>query len=92
MRPRIKKGFGKITHSELKEYLTNNRVYGFTVDITENTLIYSYNIMFRKNKENPEMLFVEVSQSSKLVLKAWTDKGKTFNNIKELLDYTILKI
>jgi len=91
MRPRIKKGFGKLIHSELKEYLTNNKVYGFTVDITENTLIYIYNIMFRKNKENPEMLFVEVSQSSKLVLKAWTDKGKTFNNIKELLDYTILK-
>ena len=88
MRPRIKKGFGKITHSELKEYLTNNRVYGFTVDITEDTLIYSYNIMFRKNKENPEMLFIEVSKTSKLVLKAWTNKGVTFNNIEDLKKYT----
>lgn len=91
MRPRVKIEFGKMTYSELKEYLTNNRVFGFMVKICPKTLIYSYNIMFRKNKENPEMLFVEVSQSSKLVLKAWTDKGKTFNNIKELLDYTILK-
>ena len=32
-------------------------------------------MMFRKNKENPEMLYVEILQASKLVLKAWIDKG-----------------
>ena len=91
MRHRFNK-FSNIVFSEINKYLTENAVYGFKAILKESIIIYSYNIMFRKNKENPEMLFVEVSQSSKLVLKAWTDKGKTFNNIKELLDYTILKI
>ena len=87
MRPRIN-GFGKITRKELDKYLTENQVYGFTVKINESTFVYSYHIMFRENKTDPEMLFVEVSKSSKLVLKAWTNRGKTFNNIDELKKYT----
>ena len=87
MRPRIN-GFGKITRKELDKYLTENQVYGFTVKINESTFVYSYHIMFRENKKDPEMLFVEVSKSSKLVLKAWTNRGKTFNNIDELKKYT----
>ena len=87
MRPRIN-SFGKITYKELNTYLTDNCVFGFVVTIKENTYVYSYNIMFRKNKEKPEMLFVEVSQNSKFVLKAWTDKGRKFNNINDLKNYT----
>jgi len=87
MRPRINT-FGRITRKELETYLNENQVYGFTVKILESTLIYSYNMMFRKNKEQPEMLFIEVSKVSKLVLKAWTNKGKIFNNIDELKKYT----
>lgn len=87
MRPRINT-FGRITRKELDNYLVENQVYGFTVKIKENTFIYSYNIMFRKTKEAPEMLFVEVSKSSKLVLKTWTNKGRKFNNIDELKKYT----
>ena len=87
MRPRINT-FGKITRKELDAYLLENKVYGFTVKIKDNTYVYSYNIMFRKNKEKPEMLFIEVSQNSKLVLKAWTDKGRKFNNINDLKNYT----
>lgn len=87
MRPRIN-SFGKITYKELNTYLTDNYVFGFVVTIKENTYVYSYNIMFRKNKEKPEMLFIEVSQSSKIVLKAWTDKGKKFNNVNDLKNYT----
>jgi hypothetical protein len=86
MRPRIN-NFGKITRKELDAYLLENKIYGFTVKIKENTFIYSYNIMFRKNKERPEILFVEVSQNSKLVLKAWTDKDRKFNNVNELKKY-----
>ena len=44
--------------------------------------------MFRETKKDPEMLFVEVSKASKLVLKAWTNKGRKFNNIDELKKYT----
>jgi len=87
MRPRINT-FGKITRKELEKYLNENQVYGFTVKINESTLTYTYHMMFRKNKEKPEMLYVEVSQASKLVLKAWTDKGVSFKNIDELKKYT----
>lgn len=87
MRPRIN-SFGKITYSEINTYLTKNAVYGFKAKINDKTITYSFNIMYRKNKENPEMLFLEVSQSSKLVLKAWTDKGIVFKNIEELKIYT----
>lgn len=87
MRPRINT-FGKITYKELHEYLTENQVYGFTAKIEICTIIYSYHIMFRENKKDPEMLFVEVSQTSKLVLRAWTDRGMKFNNADELKKYT----
>lgn len=87
MRPRINT-FGRITRKELEVYLNENQVYGFTVKRLENTLIYSYNMMFRKNKEEPEMLFVEVSRASKLALKAWTNKGVKFNNVEDLKKYT----
>ena len=87
MRPRINT-FGRITKKELEKYLNENQVYGFTVKILESTLVYSYNMMFRKNKEQPEMLFIEVSRASKLVLKAWTNKGVKFNNVEELKRYT----
>ena len=77
MRPRINT-FGKITRKELDKYLTENQVYGFTVKINDSTFVYSYHIMFRETKKDPVMLFVEVSKASKLVLKAWTDKGRKF--------------
>ena len=86
MRPRIN-SFGKITRKELDDYLYDNYVHGFTVSIKEKTLIYSYFIMFRKTREDPEKLFVEVSRTSKLVLNAWTDRGIKFNNIDELKKY-----
>ena len=87
MRPRINT-FGRITRKELDSYLVENQVYGFTAKVNENTFTYSYNIMFRETKKEPEMLFVEVSKASKLVLKAWTNRGKTFNNVNELKQYT----
>lgn len=87
MRPRIN-GFGKITRKELDIYLTENQVYGFTVKINDNIFTYSYHIMFRDNKKTPEMLYVKVSPNSKLVLGAYTDRGKIFKNIEELKQYT----
>ena len=86
MRPRIN-NFGRITRKELDSFLYDNQVYGFTVKINETTLVYSYHIMFRNTRSEPEMLFVEVSRASKLVLKAWTDKGVSFKNIDELKKY-----
>ena len=86
MRPRINT-FGRITRKELEAYLNENQVYGFTVKVLESTLVYSYNMMFRKNKTQPEMLFVEVSRASKLVLNAWTNKGVKFNNVEDLKKY-----
>ena len=88
MRPRINSTFGVIKRKELDNYLIENQVYGFTVKVNESTLVYSYNIMFRNTREQPEMLFVEVSKTSKLVLKAWTNKGKNFKSIDELKKYT----
>lgn len=86
MRPRIN-NFGKITRKELDNFLTENKVFGFTAKVQESTIVYSYNMMFRNTRAVPEMLFVEVSQASKLVLKAWTNKGKNFSNIDELKKY-----
>jgi len=88
MRPRINSTFGVIKRKELDNYLTENQVYGFTVKVNESTFVYSYHIMFRNTKEQPEMLFIEVSKASKFVLKAWTNKGKNFKNIDELKKYT----
>lgn len=87
MRPRIS-SFGKITRKELDTYLTANQVYGFVVKIEPEVFVYSYHIMFRENKKDPEMLYVKVSTYSKLVLDAYTNRGKTFKNIDELKQYT----
>lgn len=82
MRPRINK-FGKITRAELDNFLTDNRIYGFIANRLDGEIIYSYHIMFRHNKKAPELLYVKVSTSSKLVLAAWTDTH-TFETINEL--------
>ena len=82
MRPRISK-FGKITRTELDNFLTDNRIYGFTAKVGLDEIIYSYHIMFRHNKKAPELLYVKVSTSSKQVLKVWTD-NHTFETIDEL--------
>lgn len=87
MRPRIN-NFGRITRKELNDYLTENHVYGFVVTIEKDSLLYTYNILFRNNKKDPEMLYVKVSPTSKLVLGSWTNRGKKFNNIDELKNYT----
>ena len=44
--------------------------------------------MYRFNKKDPEMLYVEVSQTSKLVIGVWTNWGKKFKNVEELKTYT----
>ena len=82
MRPRISK-FGKITYPALDKFLLDNRIYGFTAKVGLDEIIYSYHIMFRHNKKAPELLYVKVSTSSKLVLAAWTDTH-TFETIDEL--------
>ena len=87
MRPRINT-FGKISKSELQEYLTQNYVFGFIAKKNEHTILYTYKMMFRSNRNNPEELYIEVSNTSKLVLKAWTNKGIIFNSINELKKYT----
>ena len=86
MRPRIN-SFGRITRKELDQFLNQNKVWGFTAKRNDTTFVYSYNIMFRNTKQTPEMLFVEVSKASKLVLKAWTNKDRNFSNIDELKKY-----
>ena len=87
MRPRINT-FGIIKFNELDSYLIENKVFGHTVKRNPNTLVYSYIMMFRNNKKKPIMLFIEVSRTSKLVLKGWTDNGMKFSNIDELKSYT----
>lgn len=88
MRPRIN-AFGKITHNELKKHFTDNYVWGDIVKIKEATLVYTYKMMFRNNKEKPEIIHVIVSQTSKLVITAWTNKQKFFKDANELIEYTI---
>lgn len=80
--------FGIINFDELDSYLIDNKVFGYTVKRNPNTLVYSYIMMFRNNKKEPIMLFIEVSSTSKLVLRGWTDKGMKFSNIDELKLYT----
>jgi len=87
MRPRINK-FGKITFNELQTYLFNNYVFGFTVKRNISTITYTFLIMFRDTKKDPEELYIEISNNSKLVIGASTNRGKNFNNIDELKQYT----
>ena len=76
-----------MTWPMLKEYLLNNSVYNYAVDISDNVLTYECLIMFRSNKLPPEKIYVKVSRTSKLVFDVYTDKRK-FNSIKEVLEYT----
>lgn len=87
MRPRISK-FGKITRKELEKYLNDNQVYGFTVKVDGDILVYSYYMMFRNTKKEPENLYIKVSRNSKLVLSAWLENGREFNSVDELKKYT----
>lgn len=87
MRPRINK-FGKITFNELQTYLNEHNVFGFTVKRNISTLTYTFLMMFRDTRKDPEELYIEVSNASKLVISAYTNKGKNFNNIDELKQYT----
>ena len=87
MRPRINK-FGKITFNELQIYLNEHNVFGFTVKRNISTLTYTFLMMFRDTRKDPEELYIEVSNNSKLVIGAYTNKGKNFNNIDELKQYT----
>ena len=87
MRIRINKQFGQMTWPMLKEYLLNNSVYNYAVDISDNVLTYECLIMFRSNKLPPEKIYVKVSRTSKLVFDVYTDKRK-YNSIKEVLEYT----
>lgn len=88
MRPR-KTNFGKIYFKDLEQYLNYNKVYGMYVKRGD-PLLYTFLIMFRKTKEPPEKLFIEVSSTSKLVLSIYTEKRK-FQNIKEVFGYITLK-
>ena len=87
MRPRINK-FGKTSYRDIHAYLTDNQVYGFIAYQKDNSIVYSYNMMFRSNKEKPEILFIEVSKTSKLIITAWTNKNVKFANVDELKKYT----
>ena len=86
MRPRINK-FGKITFNELQTYLNEHNVFGFTVKRNISTLTYTFLMMFRDTRKDPEELYIEVSNASKLVIGAYLNKGKNFNNIDELYNY-----
>jgi hypothetical protein len=86
MRPRINK-FGKITFNELQTYLNEHNVFGFTVKRNIFTLTYTFLMMFRDTRKDPEELYIEVSNNSKLVIGAYTNKDKNFNNIDELKQY-----
>ena len=87
MRPRINK-FGKITFNELQTYLNEHNVFGFTVKRNISTLTYTFLMMFRDTRKDPEELYIEVSNNSKLIISTSTNKGKNFNNIDELKQYT----
>lgn len=91
-RPRLSSGFGKVKYSEIHQYLTDNNIQGYTIQVNKNTNVYSYMIMFRHNKKDPEMLYIEVSYVSKLVIRAWTNFGKVFDNIDSLKTYTKSKM
>ena len=86
MRPRINK-FGKITFNELQTYLNEHNVFGFTVKRNISILTYTFLMMFRDTRKDPEELYIEVSNNSKLVIGASTNRGKIFNNIEELKQY-----
>lgn len=84
MRPRLNKGFSNITKLELDNWLSENRIYGFTADSSqENKIIYKNLIMYRNNKKEPEELFYEVSKVSKKIIKVYT-KNKEFKTFEEL--------
>ena len=85
MRPRVSK-FGKIYFNNLKQYFTENQVQGFTVKRGD-PLIYTFLLMFRNSRKDPEELIIEVSYNSKLVLSAYTKTHK-FETIEELKKYT----
>ena len=87
MRQRIN-SFGYIKYKDLNNYLTDNKVFGLIAKYDGDFIIYTYVIMFRENKKDPEELYIKVSRNSKLVVGANTNRGKIFNNVDELKQYT----
>lgn len=87
MRPRINVKFGTISRDELFDYLNDNAVYGFTAKVLEHTIIYSFHMMFRNLRKQPELIYVEVSRNTKNVVKAYSETGKQFNTVDELKRY-----
>jgi len=73
MRPRIKSNNQdvKITYSDMKKYLTENRCFGTIASYTDRNIAeYTFLLMFRENKKPPVEAKVKVSLVSKLVLSA----------------------
>lgn len=87
MRPRISK-FGMITRNALFEHFNKNYVWMLTVTIKDNVLIYHGEMMFRENKRPPEKIHITVSQTSKNVISAESERHGKFLNVDELLEYT----
>jgi hypothetical protein len=52
-----------------------------------NSLTYSHSVLFRDNKERPEELFIRVSMPGRIIISAWTSKGRTWSRIQDMFDW-----
>ena len=84
MRPR-KTTFGTMPYKELQKFLNDNDIWGHTVHEDPDFLTYTYLVMFRRNKEAPEELYVKVSRRSKLVIHLASNK-RTFLSLTDAID------
>ena len=73
-----------MTKTQLCEWLYKNKIYPFIANTKDpDIIVYKQLIMYRNNKKDPDMLYVEVSKKTKKVLNVYTDFMK-FNSFEEL--------
>ena len=91
MRPRIKKGFGTITFTDLNKFLVENNCFGLTCKkVSPAILEYTYLMMFRSNTKDPIEMKITVSRTSKHVVGLSID-GKEYDNIDSFINRVRIK-
>ena len=74
-----------MTYNEFKKFAEQNYIWGRTVRIGYDALIYTFALMFRENKRPPEEIKVIVSFKSKNVLRILSDR-RQFASIEDAIN------
>lgn len=91
MRPRVKRGFGTITFTDLNKFLVENNCFGLTCRrVSPAILEYTYLMMYRNNTGDPIEMKITVSRTSKHVV-GLSIAGKEYDNVGSFMKRVRIK-